>query len=216
LRALTIRPREELGQPLDYAKGTKCEGDERLRLVRYYLNNNGLTRSKDQREMHRHMLIACLPKIYGADWDANSVRVLKEFGVKELETAVVGIAARRVGKTWGVMMMLVAVAAAVPGYKWLIFATQKRTSGTLLDDCVKLIKKMGLGGRIIKHIAGTELYLSPVDLDQSTMSNLRRRDLLTHASTSRIVSFPGGTLGMSVPLLCRIALHIVMRWNDNN
>ena len=62
-----------------------CAGDMRLRNIRHTLNNMGYVRSADQIRFHEAFLQACLPKIYGSDWDLHSQRVMREFNIKQIQ-----------------------------------------------------------------------------------------------------------------------------------
>lgn len=79
-----------------------CEGDNRLRKIRFYLDHVMLAlewhRSESQIAFHDSYIIACLPKIYGKEWEANQARVLKEFGINSITSLVLALTPRRWGR----------------------------------------------------------------------------------------------------------------------
>ena len=72
-----------------------CAGDLRLRKILNTLNSLGIVRSVDQCVFHDAFLQACLPKIYGSDWNSNSVRVMREFNLKEIRYETLVMTPRR-------------------------------------------------------------------------------------------------------------------------
>lgn len=98
-----------------------CTGDMRLRNIRHTLNHLGIIRSADQIQFHEAFLQACLPKIYGSDWDLHSLRVMREFDIKRIRYEVLAMTPRRWGKTWSVATFVLALLLNVPGIKICIF-----------------------------------------------------------------------------------------------
>lgn len=132
------------------AKGF-CSGDLRVRAVLDTLDQFGMKRSEDQKLFHRNFLIACLPKIYGSEWDQHKRRVLREFGIPRIDFEVMIITPRRWGKTVSVAMFVTAILICVPGIEMGIFSTGSRASGSLMEKIVSFIGKIpGAKDRIVK------------------------------------------------------------------
>lgn len=171
-------------------------GDERLKKLRYYLNNTGFDRSADQILFHEHFIQACLPLIYGVDWDRNSVRVMEEFDIVELKSEVLCMTPRRFGKSFAVAMFVASMMLAVPGIKQAVFSPGKRASTSLMKLVMKFLKNIP---GALKRIAGQSderLYVSARELaDGVGVMSQHAKDLHTAADTSELCCFPSSTKG---------------------
>lgn len=88
LRQLEIHDRMALIEKPAHHKNESA-GDNRLRTLRYLLNNMGIIRSADQVQFHDAFIKACLPLVYGPqEWETQSVAVLVEFGLKSIQSEV--------------------------------------------------------------------------------------------------------------------------------
>lgn len=104
---------------------------ERMRDI--FLNGFGLKWSDDQIRVFDAFQNTCLPLIYGADWNEEKARVLRERGLdREVQYALVNMA-RRNGKTFSVSGAAAALALSVPNSKIAIFSTCQRTSQMMLQ-----------------------------------------------------------------------------------
>ena len=72
-----------------------CQGDVRLANIYKTLDSLGIIRSADQIAFHDAFIQACLPHIYREDWNANSVRVMKEFSLKQIRYETLIMTPRR-------------------------------------------------------------------------------------------------------------------------
>jgi hypothetical protein len=141
------------------------DGDRKLAKIRYWLNHLGQwTRSIDQIKFHDAFLVACLPHIYGKDWNACGARVLAEFGLTEVEYEVLCQTPRRFGKTTSVGMFAAVVGYVCPGLKISIFSTGSRASKGMVDMILKFMKYLPGGmERKIKQ-SKEELMFSAIPL----------------------------------------------------
>jgi hypothetical protein len=129
-----------------------CQGDERLKRIFTLLNNMGYTRSPDQVLFHHSYIMACLPLIYGNDWPAHSVRVMKTFGLKKLDQLVLVLTPRRIGKTVSVAMFVAALLLCVPGITIAVFSTCQRASTAIMKLVLKIMSGIpGTDRRILSH-----------------------------------------------------------------
>jgi hypothetical protein len=91
---LHIRSRVEVTvQKTSYSE--KPQGDIRLAKIRHTLQNLGVILSADQQTFHARFLMAVLPKIYKEEWDSNSARVMKQFGIDHINYEVLAMTPRR-------------------------------------------------------------------------------------------------------------------------
>ena len=129
------------------------QGDVKLQQIRWWLNHLGTwTRSPDQVMFHDNFLIACLPHIYGKDWDANGARVMAEMDLKRIDYEVLVQTPRRFGKTIAVAMFVAVVALVCKGIKLSIFSTGSRASKSMVDWVLKFAAYLPKGlERIIKQ-----------------------------------------------------------------
>ncbi len=86
LAAHQVRDRDEVF--LDPQPSTANAGDLRLNKLKWWLNNLGVQRSPDQALFHESFIAACLPKIYGNEWNGSSIRVMNMFGLKKIRAEV--------------------------------------------------------------------------------------------------------------------------------
>ena len=177
-------------------------GELRYRRIQAMLNNFGVTRSNDQKRFHAAFLQACLPKIFGREWDYNSLRIMQRLGLKRIRPEVLCMTPRRWGKTWSVAMFVAAMLLCVPGIKISIFSTGKRASCSLMDTISTFIQNIPGGrSRIVKQNQ-EELFIAQTALvggngAQSGAARNRR----TSPTTSKLHAYPACTTSKS-PILC--------------
>jgi hypothetical protein len=154
-KAARIKTRWEvdLGVELD----VQSEGDKRLRKIQYLLDALLLPlpgkwrRSEHQRKFHDAYIIACLPQIYGDEWEANQQRLLKMFRIRKITPRVLALTPRRFGKTVAVANFVCAMVLAVPGIDIATFSTGKRASGLMMEMVKKILfAQDGVEEKIVK------------------------------------------------------------------
>ena len=175
-----------------------CDGDKRLRHIRTLLSTFSEIRSEQQKEFHDKFLIACLPHIYGKDWEAHRIRVLEQFKIKRIRFEVMAVTPRRFGKSWAVAMFCAALLLAVPSIRICVFSTGKRASGSLMELVTKFINKVPGGNERICKKTEEQLFLANVALAAgsgvgSAAAKLRQTD----DATSKLFSFPSSVKGKS-------------------
>lgn len=114
-------------------------GDRRLAAIHRGLDSCGWARSNMQRLLHWWYLQACLPIVYGDEWELVSTRVLREHGLKRVQPYVFALAARRTGKSVAVSMFVKNLLMHVHGIKIAIFSTGMRASTSLKDIILSFI-----------------------------------------------------------------------------
>lgn len=173
------------------------EGDRRLALLRHTLNNMGIKRSVDQQQFHEHFIHACLPQIYGNDWEENSVRILEQEKLQLIERGLLIMTPRRWGKTWSVASFAAALLLSVPKVKIAIFSTGKRTSSALMEIIITFIKNIEGGQKRIVKKTSEQLYISTTPLQDGLTSNSSvAREQQTAEDTSVLNSYPASVTGL--------------------
>lgn len=186
-----LRTRLELStDPLRDSRQTS--GDSRLKLMRHLLNCLGYVRSSDQQAFHEYFIRACLPLIYGKDFQANHSRILKEHNISKVDFGVLIVTARRFGKTTAVAMFVCVLLLCVPGITIAIFSTCKRTSTSLTELVRRFLKFIpGAQQRIVEQNQ-ERLYIAAVPLpDGQGPQSQTAKDLQASPDTSKLFSFPG-------------------------
>lgn len=139
---------------------SRNQGDIRAANVLKRLNNLGYVRSKDQMWFHQAFFQACLPKIYGKEWENSSMRVMEAYGITDIRYEVMAMTPRRWGKTVSVAMFVAALLLDVPGLTIAVFSTGKRASGSLTELVKKIICNVkGGAARIVKQ-SQEDLYIA--------------------------------------------------------
>jgi len=139
-------------------RGKNCLGDDRIMNINKAIHEFGLDLSVHQEEFIKLFIQASLPHIYGKDWNANMVRVLKEHNLSKIHYDVCVQTARRWGKTECVGIYLAAMLLFRPGIRIAIFSTGKRASAMITAKVIRNIKAYRDGERRI--VSQTEEYLA--------------------------------------------------------
>jgi hypothetical protein len=194
--ANVIRKRIEVARDQGWGS-VDCQGDKRLRDIQRMLESGiGITRSPDQVLFHTCFILACLPKIYGEQWNDHSLRVMKEFEVDKIDPEVLIVTARRWGKTYAVAMFVVALLLCVPGIQIAIFSTGSRASGSLYDIVMMMISRIPDGfNRIVKNTK-EHLFVACRSLPKGVSSNsVAAQKVRAMKDTSRMYAFPDSVKG---------------------
>jgi hypothetical protein len=192
LHDITRRIRTRLEVSTDPMRQYRVSGgDQRLANIRRMLNCFGLVRSPDQQHFHTWFLRACLPLIYGSDYQSHHMRIMEENNITDIDSEVLIVTPRRFGKTTAVALFVTAMLLCVPGIKIAIFSTGKRAS-TGLTDLVRTFLKFipGASERICeRNQEKLSIAATPLPPGQGLMSQAAK-EMAVDPSTSRLLSFP--------------------------
>jgi hypothetical protein len=171
------------------------DGDARYKKINEMLDQCGMKRTDYQRQFHHMGMMACVPHIYGKDYDMCRSRIMKTHGLKEFRSEVLVVTPRRYGKTTMVAMFVAVLLLVVAGIKICIFSTGKRSSGTLLNMITTFIHILHGEKRIVKHNQ-EELFVGENSLDNglSDKSHVARENRVLE-STSTLRSYPASEKG---------------------
>lgn len=134
-------------------------------LDEFYLREGGsvskepIVRSDIQRIFHRHMLNACLPVIYGAEFETCVETILKDNGWDEVKQEVLVVTCRREGKTMAVSLLVAGLLICVPYIKVVVFAVGMRTALQLVSRVESLCESHAIGSGMIVRPHAKELLV---------------------------------------------------------
>lgn len=115
-----------------------------------------IKRSPDQRKFHRHMINACLPKIFAGEWHQSSEAIIEKLnlGGESINTNVIISTPRRYGKTYAVSMFVAACLYCIPGFRVIIYSVADRQSQMMMETVVRMFDTLAGGsGRHVKKNA---------------------------------------------------------------
>ena len=138
----------------NFSRGIESSGDKRIRELRdalSQLDQLGFMRSSHQREFHEAFIGACLPQIYGEDFDRNLVKILRENNMDEIRCEIMVCCPRRWGKTMAVALYAAAYLWTQPEAEIIIYSIAKRTSSMMSSKIYNMIVKLAGGD----HCVGT-------------------------------------------------------------
>lgn len=187
---LTYQLRERIDISTDDLRDLgHSEGDKKLAELRLLLNNLGpWRRSEDQIKFHNSFIIACLPHIYGRDWNACGVRVMNEIGISRIDYEVLCMTPRRFGKTMAVAMFVGVLALVCKGIRISVFSTGSRASKSMKDHILKFVKYIPNGVQRKIKDAKEELMFSANPL--GNFSRLLAQKAEAEDDTSKVYSYP--------------------------
>ena len=148
---------------------------------------------------HNRFIKACLPIIYGADWERCSERVLREYGIDRIHPEVLIQTPRRFGKTVSVSMFVLALLLACPGIRICVFSTSQRASSNLVQEIKDRLSHLPGGTERIVRSNSEQLFISTVAQDESNDAKRASKSAGALKNTveakdiSRLFSFPAGT-----------------------
>lgn len=107
-------------------------GDEKLKDLKFWLDNLGLKRHIHQIRFHEHMIKASLSKIYETEWETQYESIMKKFNIDKMKRELLFSCPRRFGKTFSVALYCAAYMLSVPNCQVAVFSTGKRTAKKLM------------------------------------------------------------------------------------
>lgn len=131
-----------------------------------------IKRSPDQRNFHRHMLKACLPKIFAGEWHQSSNTIIQKLGLQNepIHSQVIISTPRRYGKTWAVSMFVAACLYCIPGFSLIIYSVADRQSQMMMETVVRMFDTLP-GGKI-RHVKKNSEFFIVTD-DRGTTAQLQ-------------------------------------------
>lgn len=209
--------RTRIGRRIDISTAdssvkTFNRGDARLAKLRWLLDNFGVRRSVEQKQFHEAYIRACLPWIYGDEFEANYARIMQENAIKKLIQNVLGLAPRRFGKTWAIAMFVAAMLLVVTGIEISIFSTGKRASGSLTERVKMFMLQIPGSSEAYERICKEtqeDLFVAAAPLSgQQGKKGTEASKARSLISTSKLHSLPGGSTGEHTDI--HISINIII------
>ena len=174
----------------------QCSGDRRLADFNTTLDSFRWQRTAAQIMFHDLFTNAVLKQIYGVEWEANAVRVMKEQGMRKLHTEVMVMTPRRYGKTVSVAMWVVAALLHIPGVEIGIFSTGQRASTSLMAMAYGFLQEIpGAERRVVKS-TDKDLFVCQDPLpDGMSMKSALAQQRARLPTTAKLHSFPSNVEG---------------------
>lgn len=111
-----------------------------------------LVRTGYQVDVHRRVIRAISPMVYGDDIDRYPNLIRQYWKFEDLCTRVAVMWPRRHGKTWAMATILAAMAYTLRGKRWIILSTGERASGEMMAHTLSFFLQLpGAKGMIAKH-----------------------------------------------------------------
>jgi hypothetical protein len=180
-----IVPRKHDYYKSTFSRGVESSGDKRIRGLREalsQLDELGFRRSSHQREFHEAFIGACLPQIYGEDFDRNLVKILRENNLDEIRCEIMVCCPRRWGKTMAVALFAAAYMWTQPEAEIIIYSIAKRTSSMMSSKIYNMITKLAGGDHcVVTH-----------NQEDMVITNMHGNESVLHSypAASRISGFP--------------------------
>jgi Probable DNA packing protein, N-terminus len=121
--------------------GAEKTGDEKVRDLRFWLDNLGLKRHVHQIRFHEHMIRACLQKIYEKEWATQYETIMKKFEITKMRREMLFSCPRRFGKTWAVAVFAAAYLLSISNCDIALFSTGKRTAKKVMILILSFLKR---------------------------------------------------------------------------
>ena len=168
-------------------------GWEIIRSMEHMLENMPVTRTREQRKIHKYFLLAITKRVFGPAWPSQRQKVLDYFGADEHHSEVPVEAMRRMGKTVVLSMFLAALARHMTNMDIPLFSVGMAAGKLVLSRIRQFISDTPGGYRHVVKATARELYVSPTPLPEGTSINsAAARKLAQSTECIRFKVYPGG------------------------
>jgi len=179
--------------------GTECEGDRRLQRIKQRLDQFKWARSPDQFRFHEDFIKLCLPHIYGSDFEANRVRLMKMFNLTSFKVGSLILCPRRWGKTTSVAMFIAALVAECEGVALAIFSPLGSTSSELASKVIeKLLELPGCHARVVKSNTKRVEFARPSEVNELGELKHSKADIIKRHAVNTIAAYPANPDGKTM------------------
>lgn len=121
-------------------------GDERVKMLKYWLDHVGIVRHEFQIKFHDAMIKAGLKKIYEQEWATQYEQILAKYGIDKHIAELLIMCPRRYGKTFSVASFAACYLWCIPNCEIPIYAAGERAAKKL----------MILARSFLRHMPGYE------------------------------------------------------------
>lgn len=186
-----------------------CQGDVRVRQIKKCLDSFKWERSRDQIQLHEDFLQLNLQLIYGErDFEANRLRLMKEFGLTSFKVGALALFPRRWGKTVAVSFWVAVLLYVCDGIVIATFSPGQRASTSLMNRCVEFFYQISPQAQLRKCSKNEEEFAVAVpDMVQENGSlKYSKKNILESGRVNRLLAFPASSNGNN--LLCCFGLCV--------
>jgi hypothetical protein len=212
VRDLTITAAEHRVDPA--AEKLRCPGDVRLANMMARIQNYHVKPNHSQMISIWWFIQSALPMIYGADYADRATQIHARFNITRINPFVVVIAERRAGKTWSLVMYLVALALSMPGIKIAIFAAGERSSTWVVEKMLVFMNNAKDSAQIKQRICAqtsTSVSIAEHPLPPGvTPGTELAKQICLDKHTTHVRSYPSTENGKPARIK-----SIVLNINDN-
>lgn len=177
---------------------TNTKGDYLLKQVQDLFHSGmGVTWSEVQLRIFNAFIDACLPKIYGDEWNEVKQRVMYQRGLNRIQQETLVVMARRNGKTFVTSGTAAAMFLVIPNLSVAVFSVSERQSKMLMTATMEKIE------------AAFELGTHVNRQGYTTVSRNKEMLVMTHPSGGKQVlgCYPG-SVRVSFPQSFNLNLYL--------
>ena len=153
--------------------GARIPGCVQIANIVKMLDRLGFTRSATQKEIHKGMISAVLPRIFRYESDTEVRLAMQDYQLKPVQQQFMVLCPRRHGKTVATALFIAAYLLSIPTCTISVYSTARRASQELLN----LIKKM--------------VQTLPMAKSFETISNQETYEITINGDKRRCSSYPG-------------------------
>jgi hypothetical protein len=125
----------------ELARKTMCSGDFLLQQVQDLFHHGMNVRWSDvQIKIFNAFIDACLPKIYGDEWNEVKQRVMSQRNLNRIQQETLVLMARRNGKTFVTSGTAAALFLVIPNLSVAVFSVSERQSKMLMTATMERIE----------------------------------------------------------------------------
>ena len=177
-------------------------GDENLRKLKKILDSFKWARSADQFKLSEDFIKISLPIIYGEHFEANRMRLMKAFGIKDFQVGALTLTPRRWGKTTIVAMFVVALLMVCDGKTIAIFSGGGRASTSLRNEVLRLLDEVGGMDRLVHNRKELLSVAVPSAVNELGQLKYGKEYIKGAGLVNRLFAFPASVRGKSSCLGC--------------
>jgi hypothetical protein len=123
------------------------------------IQKQSIKRQVLQCKFHAEMLKACIPTIFREEYERNRQSILRRWKFDDINTKVQVFAARRMGKTFSVCMLIASLLLQVPGIRIAVFGVALRTAIAIVKQVTRFLKSTPAFANFKAQVSAQEITL---------------------------------------------------------
>lgn len=137
--------------------GNKIPGRVQIANMVKLLDQLGFKRSATQKEIHKGMIAAVLPRIFQHESDTEMKLAMQDYGLKETSQQFMVLCPRRHGKTVATALFIAAYMLSIPSCTISVYSTARRASQELLNMIKKMVATLPMS-KALQSISNQETF----------------------------------------------------------